>query len=186
MKYPYLILSLTVAAASLSACSGLREDLGLGRNPPDEFAVVDHAPLSMPPDFSLRPPAPGAPRPQESDSASRASDAVFGGNPNEPANGYAADASAMEKALLQAANADQTEPGIRDKVDRETAGRTSANPHLMQSLLGWVRNDKVSTGTTVDAAAEAARIKEAKEKGEPVSDGATPVIEREKSGWLGL
>jgi len=32
---------------------------------PDEFRVVTKAPLVVPPDFSLRPPAPGKPRPQE-------------------------------------------------------------------------------------------------------------------------
>ena len=32
---------------------------------PDEFAVVTRAPLSMPPDYGLRPPRPGAARPNE-------------------------------------------------------------------------------------------------------------------------
>ena len=61
------LLVLAVTAVALSACGSVREDLGLGRSPPDEFAVIDRPPLSMPPDFSLRPPTPGAPRPQETD-----------------------------------------------------------------------------------------------------------------------
>jgi hypothetical protein len=32
---------------------------------PDEFEVVQRAPLTIPPDFDLRPPKPGSPRPQE-------------------------------------------------------------------------------------------------------------------------
>ena len=54
------VLLLGATAFLVSACGEIREDLGLGRNVPDEFAVVEHPPLSMPPDFSLRPPRPGA------------------------------------------------------------------------------------------------------------------------------
>ena len=50
---------------SLVGCGGMQSALGLGKSPPDEFAVVTKAPLVVPPDFSLRPPRPGAPRPQE-------------------------------------------------------------------------------------------------------------------------
>ena len=39
---------------------------------PDEFAVESRAPLTIPPDFALRPPQPGAPRPQETTAAERA------------------------------------------------------------------------------------------------------------------
>ena len=35
----------------------------LNRDRPDEFAVQRQAPLVVPPDFNLEPPAPGAPRP---------------------------------------------------------------------------------------------------------------------------
>ncbi len=48
-----------------------------------------------------------------------------------------------------------------------------------------VRKSEASA-TTVDAPAEAERIQEAKEKDEPLNKGATPIIERKKSGWLGL
>ena len=49
------------AVASLAACGGLSID----RDRPDEFAVQRQAPLVIPPDFELTPPAPGAPRPTE-------------------------------------------------------------------------------------------------------------------------
>jgi len=51
---PAAVLGLTVAA-----CGGLKNDLGLSKEAPDEFAVVRNAPLSLPPDFNLRPPRPG-------------------------------------------------------------------------------------------------------------------------------
>ena len=44
-------LSLALAAAlTLSACAGAKEELGLTRSAPDEFAVVKRAPLEMPPE----------------------------------------------------------------------------------------------------------------------------------------
>ena len=95
----------------LSACSSVKEDLGLGRSPPDEFAVVDRPPLAMPPDYGLRPPEPGAPRPQEVDSAMRANDTLFGAEDKkqEPAGHM----SAAEKALLEQAGANKASSDIR-------------------------------------------------------------------------
>src|SRR5579875_904080 len=50
---------------ALAGCSGdeLTRNFGLTRDAPNEFVVTTQAPLSMPPDFALRPPDPGAPRP---------------------------------------------------------------------------------------------------------------------------
>ncbi len=172
-------LLLGLCLLSLSACGSLRQDLGLGRSPPDEFAVVDHPPLSIPPDFSLRPPRPGADRPQEIDMTQRANDILFSG-----AGAGGRSASKSEAALLKASGADHADPAIRDQIDRETAQKVEANPHIVDELLFWKKGD---TGdTTVDSVAEAARIKEAQDKGEPVNQGATPIIEKQKSGFLGL
>lgn len=64
---------------ALSACSSsTKQALGLERTPPDEFAVVSRAPLSVPPEFSLRPPTPGAPRPQEGRASDQARRALTG------------------------------------------------------------------------------------------------------------
>ena len=40
----------------LPACAETRRALGFDKAPPDEFQVVQRAPLSVPPDFALRPP----------------------------------------------------------------------------------------------------------------------------------
>lgn len=179
------LLALGLAALLLAGCGDLREDLGLGRNAPDEYAVVDQPPLSMPPDFDLRPPQPGAPRPQSVDMKQRASDVLFAGA--SPSAGTAAtptETSDSEKALLEKTGADKANPDIRQVVDREASQKVVSSPHLVDQLLWWKKEPP--PGTTVDAAAEATRIKEAKDKGEPLNQGATPVIEREKTGWLGL
>ena len=50
-----------------------------GRSGLDEYAVSRRAPLTVPPDFALVPPKPGAPRPQEADTSTQALNAMFGG-----------------------------------------------------------------------------------------------------------
>jgi len=196
MNAPRLYILLGLAALTLAACSDVRESLGLGRNPPDEFSVVDRPPLSMPPDFGLRPPRPGAPRPQEVDMTQRADQVLFGGkdvtNIVAPASGEkgggsaapAVTASTAEKSLLDTTGGAKADPNIRDTLDREASDKVVGSEHLVEDLLWWKPSE--TPGTTVNAPAEAERIKEAREKDEPLNKTATPVIERDKSGWLGL
>jgi hypothetical protein len=68
----------------LPGCSDLRLALGMERVGPDEFAVESRAPLLIPPDFNLRPPQPGAPRPQEITAAERARRVIDSAGPGEP------------------------------------------------------------------------------------------------------
>lgn len=77
-------------ATTLSACGGV--DLA-GRERPDEFAVQRQAPLVIPPDFELVPPAPGAPRPTEGTAAQQALEALF-----PPATRSALETTALDRA----------------------------------------------------------------------------------------
>lgn len=181
MTFLRSFLVLAFAGSALTACSSVREDLGLGRSPPDEFAVIDRPPLAMPPDFGLRPPMPGAPRPQEVDPSLRANDVLFG-SAGQAAGGR--DASPAEQALLEQTGADKARPDIRATINSEAAAVVEADPHLVDKLLWWKKD--AEPGTVVDASAEAARIKDAKDKGQLLNGSATPVIEKDKSGWLGF
>src|SRR5579871_3802882 len=91
------ILLCGCALVALAACSDLRESLGLGRTAPDEYTVIDRPPLSMPPDFGLRPPQPGAARPQETPVDKDVSETVLNSKAAPPADASASDS---EKALL--------------------------------------------------------------------------------------
>jgi hypothetical protein len=68
----------------LPGCTGVRRAIGLDQVGPDEFAVESRAPLTIPPDFDLRPPQPGAPRPQEVPAAERARKVIDTAGPGEP------------------------------------------------------------------------------------------------------
>jgi hypothetical protein len=53
------LLAISSICITAAACGGLQNDLGLSKKAPDEFSVVRNAPLSLPPNFSLRPPRVG-------------------------------------------------------------------------------------------------------------------------------
>lgn len=101
------IVKLTLAAAPLllTACgSGI---FGGSRDRPDEFAVARAAPLVVPPDFALTPPAPGQVSPAAGDSRAQAVEALFGGP---------APRSAAETQVLQEAEGDRAAAGARSVV----------------------------------------------------------------------
>ena len=76
--------TLVAAVAALSGCSGTVQDsLGLGKRQPDEFQVVRRAPLILPPDYSLRPPAPGTTGPVNQDTSAQAEE-ILTGQPRVP------------------------------------------------------------------------------------------------------
>jgi len=74
----------SAAALSLQGCTGLKRSIGLEKTSPDEFAVESRAPLEMPPDFDLRPPQPGATRPQEKAADQQARKVIDQAGPGEP------------------------------------------------------------------------------------------------------
>ena len=132
MKKIVLTLSTIVA---LAACSEeTKQDLGLVNTPPDEFVVVTRAPLSVPPDYALRPPRPGAGRPMEMSTQEQARQTVFGegdmkGTYTNPA------ASSSESPFLNRVGVQDADPNIRNTVDSEETKdtRTTAERLLFMS-----------------------------------------------------
>ena len=94
-----------IIAATLAGCGSSNGVFNRAR--PDELAVQRAAPLVVPPDFALRPPVPGAPRPQEADSSTLALQAMFGGPSSR---------STSESTTLDAAGAGRADVGIRSTV----------------------------------------------------------------------
>ncbi len=170
------LAALSFAGLSLSACSNAKDKLGLSKKPPDEFAVVKNAPLSMPPNYTLRPPAPGAPRPQEQSPQEAARQSVFG--MNDPQQGdEAAPASGTDSAFLNRAGATKTDPGIRHKIDTETTIINKKEQPVVKRLLG-MDSPEQAPAEVVNAKEEAERLKKNKDQGQPVTAGKTPSLER--------
>ena len=172
-------------------CTNVRQTLGLTKQSPDEFKVVSRAPLSMPPDYNLRPPTPGAPRPQEGTPRDQAEAAVFqyanGGLPADAippiGEGEAETAqSSGESALLQSAGASGVDPNIRQLVDSETAEDAANSRTLADTLVFW--REPEPYGDVVDPTAEQKRLQENAALGKPVTEGETPVIVRKKRALL--
>jgi hypothetical protein len=74
-----VIVGTMAAAGALSACAHTKATGFGNRNAPNEFAVTRQPPLVIPPDYALRPPRPGAPRPQEVGASAQALAVMFGG-----------------------------------------------------------------------------------------------------------
>lgn len=176
------IVCLTLGLAALSGCDSLRSGLGLDRNPPDEFRVVSRAPLEVPGSFSLPPPSPGAPRPQEPTMTGQAASVVFGSG--LPAGGSAGGmpGGSGETQLLARAGADAAQPDIRSTVNREAVAQIEENRSWIDSLIFW--RDPLPPGTVVNPGAEAQRLRENEALGRPVTEGETPSIIRKRRAPL--
>lgn len=165
--------------AVLSGCEDARQAFGLERNVPDEFAVVSRAPLSLPPDYALRPPQPGAPRPQEPTTRQQAERVVLATADRQreaEAAAARADLSSGETVLLARAGAEEAAPDIRQTVDAETANLMRANDSFVNQLMFWQADRP--PGTVVDPQAEARRLAGNAATGAPLNEGEVPTIER--------
>jgi hypothetical protein len=171
-------IALVLAAAATSSCTDARRALGYDKAPPDEFSVIARAPLAQPPDYNLRPPAPGAPRPQEGTPTDQARAALTPGK-NAPAT--APGGTKGEQFLLAKAGADKSTPNIRRVVNEETTQMVEADDSFVDHLMFW--QDKGPAGDTVNPGAETKRIKDNAATGKPITEGQTVIIERKTSYW---
>jgi hypothetical protein len=194
MRHTPILIAALAAGLLLATggCTNVRETLGLTKQSPDEFKVVSRAPLSMPPDYNLKPPTPGAPRPQEGTPRDQAAASVFqysttGGLPPDaipPIGEGEADTaqSSGESALLQSAGAAGVDPNIRQLVDTETSQDQVDSQTLADSLVFW--RDPEPYGDVVNPTEEQKRLQENAALGKPVTEGDTPTIVRKKKGML--
>lgn len=172
----------------LTACAdgSVRDTLGLNRNAPDEFSVVSRPPLSLPPEFTLRPPRPGEePRGLATDEQARslltgtAATAVKdAGNLEAPTVNSAVTPvlrndtlSNGASRLLKRAGANETDESIRSKLSEDAARPvdTSTAKTLVDQLSGAEKNEP-----TVDAKKEAERLRDNKDAGKALNDGDVP------------
>ena len=159
----------------ISGCSQVKQQLGIGRNSPDEFAVVKRAPLSLPPEYNLLPPDPNKPHTEviSDRRPEQAKEAVFGLDDT-----HSAENLPPETVLLDKAGAYYANPEIRNVLDREAGYITFYNEekNLTERILFWKKNKEEPV--LVDAKAEAERLKQNKETGLPPHEGEIPTIHK--------
>jgi len=175
-----------LALPLLAACGeNPMRTFGLVRDAPDEFQVTTRAPLSLPPDFTLRPPQPGARRPQEPTPREAAEAALVPQsvlNQQGPATGAAPVAATAGESALLAASGPAAPSDIRRRVTTEQSALNAADTSFADRLIFW--RAAPEPGTVVDPTREAQRIRENSALGQQATTGDTPIIQRRRPGLL--
>lgn len=175
-----------LCSLALGGCGAFANIGGGKKVSPDEFKIVSHSPLTMPPNAELRPPRPGEPRPQEmtpSDQAKEAlSPALAGRVQQRTAGGGAAPrGTGSEQSLVARAGQGGIDPNIRSRVNQDTRTINDSDKGFIDSLIFW--QEPLPAGTVVDPTKEQQRIRDAQAAGQPAA-GSTPTITRRKRGIL--
>ncbi len=178
------IFLVLMAAIGLSGCDSVQRAISGGKNAPDEFAVYKRPPLSLPPDYALRPPEPGREQLETYSPREQARAAILR-RPVEKQTLVAATPGL--NALMDKTGAATADPAIRKIVDEETLALSEEDRRLIDKLIFWV-DDAAYPGTVVDPAAAQRRLLETQALGKPINEGKTPEIKREtrKKGILGF
>ena len=175
------VAAVVIAAAGLAGCQSTRHALGMTKVTPDEFRVVTKAPLVVPPDYALRPPAPGEPRPQELQPESAARSALLGQSASDGR-------SDGEKMLVAKAGADKADPLVRYMVDDEFGDLAHKDKSFADRIMFWKSSDKnpapapgvgSDAAAPIDAAAEDERLKK-------LTGGKSVVIQRAQGAHIKL
>jgi hypothetical protein len=168
------------SALLLAGCEGggLARTFGLTRDAPDEFMVTTRAPLSMPPDYALRPPRPGAPRPQEQSEQRQAEEILV---PQAALSGPRTGAASAGQAALLQQSGPSAPSDIRRRVDQDSR-MDKADDGFVDRLLYWRKGS--ANEAIVDPVAESQRVKANAALGQSQESGTTPIIQEKRKGWF--
>jgi hypothetical protein len=161
----------SVAALAAMGATGCNS----GPRTPDEFRVMRKAPLTVPPEYNLRPPTPGSARPQELSPDVQARVAVFGTD-------LGREASEGEKAFVAAAGGDATDRSVRAQVDFDSAQIIRKNRGFADAILNFGRGQRDEA--VIDAAAEQERLRAEEESLNEVTGGREVLIRRKNTSKL--
>jgi hypothetical protein len=199
----------------LTACGGntVKETLGIGHKPPDEFRVVSRPPLSVPPQFNLRPPATGTQSQNVITADKKAQSIITGSSSGKDKTGDVsgddnvfdlkegiADTAVtpVDSVSLPPATAKNAAAGESQFL--KNIGVDKADPKVRDALVqqklaaqekreeaSWwnVLSTPEKKETLVDAKAEAKRIQDNKAENKPVTEGETPEVKDKDHGILG-
>ena len=144
LKRVVLAVGLVAGVAALASCDTASRAFGVAKVTPDEFRVVTKAPLVVPPDYSLRPPQPGEPRPQELQPESAARQALD--QASAPAR-FAPTARSSWRPRPAPTSAD---PLIRYVVDDEFGNLAHKDQGFADWVMFWKRGQQSTPPGTSD------------------------------------
>jgi len=127
---------------ALGGCGTLKKISGKGKYAPDEFAVVTRPPLTLPPEYSLEPPAPGEPSPQDLASSVETLRALFPGREDVKPQ-----VSLGEAALLRSIEA-RPLADVRPSVGSET--KTTEKGTLMEDIVTIDERENSPDGSSIE------------------------------------
>lgn len=193
---------LPISLLALTACTGqeVQETFGMNRKAPDEFVVYSRPPLSVPPEFDLKPPRPGEESPTVLTTEAQARELLLGTR-KKPATLDEAAAtvdprvetavepvleanapSGAQSSFLSKAGVDKADPKIREALGKdviEAPKKKKKAESLYESIVGENKDEPV-----VDAKGEAERIRDNRDKGKPVTEGETPTQDEKSKSVL--
>lgn len=144
-----LILALSVGLAGCGGGETVGEAMGYEQTGPDEMTVIKRPPLTVPPDFNLRPPRPSDPS-SDADSASEAARETLIGPSSElapetpkvpdqtaenEASATLASAQESAKAILTGEQQYQKSPPLLEKKEQVAAAIVENEPSAGQTAL---------------------------------------------------
>lgn len=149
------ILSLVVICSALSACgTDVKKTLGFEKTVPDEFAVVERAPLTVPPEFNLVPPVDGGT--VTAMPATQTKELVLGSQVSSPST-----ISRSEQLLIQKAGPVNSNIRQQLAVERDVV----EEPKTTIEKLG-LKGDKKEAGKALNPVEEAKKLQQ---KGVPTT-----------------
>jgi len=158
----------------LYGCGGVKEKIGLIKKAPDEFQVYKSKPLSVPPNFELRPPKEGAILTEDNDNI------IFSDEDKTDEN-----FSLSDEILLIEVGEKETEINIRKIINDENS-IAEVDKSIIDKILDFdavfeLKDNKQSA--VINPAEEKDRIEKLKKEGKVIK-GANDVIIIEKEGSL--
>lgn len=180
------IALMTSVALSLAACESAKKVMSNSKDAPDEFVVYQRPPLSLPPEFSLRPPNANASGPQAITPTDQARAALLQQAPQIQNQDQQRDPNLSDglNAIMAKTGAANADSAIREVVNAETSLLSKEDQRLADKMIFWV-DDKPYEGTIVDAEKEQQRIRENQALGKPITEGETPQVKKSR-GRKGL
>ncbi|MCE2927146.1 MAG: DUF3035 domain-containing protein [Rickettsiales bacterium] len=187
--------SLMTCLLLLAGCgtTTVKETLGIDQRAPDEFRVVSRPPLSVPPQFNLRPPSvPDGTGTIGADDKARAAVVgagegenrfKLGGNPAEAAKPAAQTGgkTTAESRLLEQAGATAADPAVRRELAEEKLVIQEQKEDRPWWDLGLSPEKKEPV---VDAKGEAERLEKNEREGKPPTEGETASTKPKDRGIL--